>query len=392
MTKLVNRAKMTTATTGTGTITLGAAVTGYQTFASAGVANADVVSYVIEDGTAWEIGTGTYTSSGTTLSRTLVQSSTGSLLNLTGNATVYVAALAADILQADNPVATGNLTVSNNVVAGGGVFGTFLNGGSASLSSVGVEVIAADNSASQHLPQILVYNKSNGLAGGPYWNSRKTNGATGAATAGQLLGTFIFQSTDTGGAMRNAASFAALSAGAGATNHTGYFAFRTTSTSDANPVDRMVLTSTGLLGVGNTSPAERLDVTGNIKASGNLSAANLLSGTYTPTVTAVSNVASSSITAAAYTRVGDTVTVYGRVTIGATAANTDTQFRLSLPIATDITLNQRIAGVGASVQAGTFGLAVAITGDATNDEADFRMRPTSTALIVYSYSYNYRIG
>jgi hypothetical protein len=99
MTKLVNRAKMTTATTGTGTITLGSAVDGYQTFANAGVANADVVRYVIEDGDAWEIGTGTYTSSGTTLSRTITESSTGNLLNLSGDAVVFVTAAEQDIVQ-----------------------------------------------------------------------------------------------------------------------------------------------------------------------------------------------------------------------------------------------------------------------------------------------------
>jgi len=107
MVTLVNRAKMTTATTGTGTITLGSAVTGYQTLAAAGVANSDVVSYVIEDGTAWELGAGTYTTAGTTLSRTLGQSSTGSLLNLSGNAMVYVSALAADLVQ---PTAAQTLT------------------------------------------------------------------------------------------------------------------------------------------------------------------------------------------------------------------------------------------------------------------------------------------
>lgn len=99
---LVNRAKMTTVTTGTGTITLGSASSGYQTFAAAGVANGDTVRYVIEDGTAWEIGTGVYTAAGTTLSRTVSQSSNaGSAINLSGSAVVFVSAVEADIVQLD---------------------------------------------------------------------------------------------------------------------------------------------------------------------------------------------------------------------------------------------------------------------------------------------------
>lgn len=101
MPKVFNRARMTTATTGTGTITLGSAVSGYQTFASAGATNADVLHYTIEDGTAWEIGTGTYTSSGTTLSRSLVQSSTGSLLNLSGSAEAFITAPATAVNNLD---------------------------------------------------------------------------------------------------------------------------------------------------------------------------------------------------------------------------------------------------------------------------------------------------
>ena len=122
MPDVFNRVRMTTATAGSGTITLGSAVSKYQTFANAGVTNGTVVHYTIEDGTAWEIGTGTYTASGTTLSRTLVQSSTGSLLNLSGTAEVFITAPATAIRNLDAidpPTARTNLglVIGTNVQA-----------------------------------------------------------------------------------------------------------------------------------------------------------------------------------------------------------------------------------------------------------------------------------
>jgi len=55
----VDRVMETTATTGTGTLALGGAVTGYQAF-SASFANNARVFYTIFDGTNWEVGSGTY--------------------------------------------------------------------------------------------------------------------------------------------------------------------------------------------------------------------------------------------------------------------------------------------------------------------------------------------
>jgi len=97
MAKLYNLARMTTATTGTGTITLGVAVAGYLTFANAGVQNGDVLFYGINDGSNSEVGWGTYTASGTTLTRNVIKStSSNAAINLDGSAQVYVTALASD--------------------------------------------------------------------------------------------------------------------------------------------------------------------------------------------------------------------------------------------------------------------------------------------------------
>jgi len=83
---LADRVQETTATTGTGTVTLAGATTGYQTFAAVGDGNSTY--YTIAGGTEWEVGIGTYTASGTTFSRTTVISSSnaGSLVNFSAGA------------------------------------------------------------------------------------------------------------------------------------------------------------------------------------------------------------------------------------------------------------------------------------------------------------------
>lgn len=93
----LDRVKVSTATTGTGTITLGSAAPGFRTFGAAGAVDLAYYRYVIEDGDDWELGYGAYTTAGTTLTRNLQKSSTGSLLNLSGDATVFVTAAAEDV-------------------------------------------------------------------------------------------------------------------------------------------------------------------------------------------------------------------------------------------------------------------------------------------------------
>jgi hypothetical protein len=69
---VADRVKETTTTTGTGTITLAGASTVYQSFAVIGNANLTYYTIAGQTGSEWEVGIGTYTSSGTTLARTTV--------------------------------------------------------------------------------------------------------------------------------------------------------------------------------------------------------------------------------------------------------------------------------------------------------------------------------
>ena len=86
-----DRVKETTTTTGTGTLTLGGAVTGFETF-TANLSDGDTTYYACTDNTDFEVGLGTFTASGTTLARTtiLASSNSGSAVNWgAGTRTVF---------------------------------------------------------------------------------------------------------------------------------------------------------------------------------------------------------------------------------------------------------------------------------------------------------------
>ena len=90
---VADRVKETTTTTGTGTVTLLGAATGFQSFSAIGDSNTTYYTIAAQTGSEWEVGIGTYTSSGTTLSRTTVLSSSnsGSLVNFSaGTKDVFV--------------------------------------------------------------------------------------------------------------------------------------------------------------------------------------------------------------------------------------------------------------------------------------------------------------
>ena len=116
-----DRVQETTTTAGTGTVTLLGAVTGYQSFAVIG--NSNTTYYCIAGlGTAeWEVGIGTYTSSGTTLARTtvLASSNSGSLVVFSaGTKSVFVTYPSEKSVNLD---ASGNATALGTPVAFNGI-------------------------------------------------------------------------------------------------------------------------------------------------------------------------------------------------------------------------------------------------------------------------------
>ena len=113
-----DRVKETTTTTGTGTYTLGGAVAGFETFTT-NLSNSDTTYYCCTDGTDFEVGLGTFTSSGTTLARTTVISSSNSNNAVSwssGTRTLFCTLPATKTIVLD---ASGNASVGGTVTATG---------------------------------------------------------------------------------------------------------------------------------------------------------------------------------------------------------------------------------------------------------------------------------
>jgi len=179
---LKDRVRESTSTTGTGTITLTGAYVGFQTFSSA-ISDGDTVYYTIHNTASgfeseWEVGIGTFTLSGTTLSRDTILSSSnaGSAVNFNaGTKEVFITQPAEKAVFEDS---------SNNVTVGGKI-----TVGSAPTADLDVATkLYVDNSVAAALhyhdpvrvesPTALTVTYNNGTAG---VGATLTNAGTQAA-------------------------------------------------------------------------------------------------------------------------------------------------------------------------------------------------------------------
>jgi hypothetical protein len=114
----------------------------------------------------------------------------------------------------------------------------------------------------------------------------------------------------------------------------------------------------------------------------------IAAGTYTPTLTNVTNVAASTAYQCQYMRVGATITVSGRVDVDPTAAAA-TELGVSLPVASNFGASEDLAGVGALAATSTEN--TIILGDTTNDRASIQWVATDLANTAMYFTFTYQV-
>jgi hypothetical protein len=241
---IANRVQETTTTTGTGTVTLAGAVAGFQSFAVVG--NTNTTYYTITSGTAWEVGIGTYSTTGPTLARTTILSSSNAnaAITLAGTSSVFSSYPAEKVISDGYgllPVANGG-TGATTLTANGVLYGS------------GTSAIAA--TAVGTTGQVLVGN----TGAAPSWSTLSGIGVTSfsAGTTG------LTPSSATTGVVTLAGTLGVANGGTGTATAftTGSVVFAGASGVYTQDNANLFWDDTNnRLGIGTTTPAYPLDVT-----------------------------------------------------------------------------------------------------------------------------------
>ncbi len=185
----------------------------------------------------------------------------------------------------------------------------------------------------------------------------------------QRIGGVLFGSNPSGTTQRTGASLLAFSDGAWTDNasHPTYLQFNTVAAGSTTNTERMRIAASGNVTIGALAGTGTRIITGT--SAGQLGAISngsdgqvmtmvsgspawatpitLASGTYTPTVFSSTNVDASTTYVCQYLRVGNSVTVSGKIDVDCTTASTGFDLELTLPIASNFVNSEEAGGTGA---------------------------------------------
>lgn len=290
---LADRVRETTTTTGTGTVTLAGAVTGFQSFSAIGNGNTTYYTIAGQGNSEWEIGIGTYTSSGTTLSRdTVLASSAGAPTKTTFSAGIKDVFVTYPASKSVEYEATGGVVItdagSNDALritqTGSGnalVIEDAANPDStpividqAGLMVLGDTANIAANLATGNAklqiaggtaPLALFRNADSTTAINLEFAKRRATG--GVLNSGDTIGRLYFSGNDGTNAIPAAYIDAAVDGTPGTNDMPGRLVFSTTADGASTPTERMRIDSSGDVGIGTTAPITKLEVAGNNNAT-----------------------------------------------------------------------------------------------------------------------------
>ena len=255
---LADRVRDTTTTTGTGTVTLsGTAPTGYQTFGAA-IGNTNTTYYTINAGSQWEVGLGTYSSTGPTLARTtvLASSSGGSLVDFsTGTKDVFVTYPAEEAVYQDGSAIKAGTAILG--VANGGTGAATLTSGYL-LKGNGTSAVSAsvvyDNGTNVGIGTTAPQSKMEirATSGGSTFNALTLSNYVGASVN---TGVALYFDPNGAGSLARAASIQSIQSTSG-----NYADLRFFTANSDTPVERMRIAVNGNVSIGTGTPNAPLDV------------------------------------------------------------------------------------------------------------------------------------
>jgi hypothetical protein len=233
-------------------------------------------------------------------------------------------------------------------------------------------------------PQIIERNKTADATASFFTLQKDRNSAI--VQSGDVVGNINFQGYD-GAAYLNVASIvAAVDGTPGLNDMPGRLVFSTTADGASALTTRLTIANTGLVTLAATSGLSigRTAVTAPAATDG-----NVFSGTYTPTLTNTTNIDASTAFVCQYMRVGNVVTVSGRVDIDPTAAGRIV-LGMTLPIASNLAAATQAGGTFSSSGLATVNVG-SISGDLTNDRATFDGVVVSIVNTNFHFSFTYLV-